>query len=123
MKKLLLTVLALIVMAGAVFASSPAWSQSDCLGQDVVYLSGDFGEASIVTALCPASAVIQENILQNTSTDKTYCYEQSPAAVTCEELEVSSWYSISGADRNTVNPKNDIADNRPGEKRVAILLC
>lgn len=124
MKKLLLTVLALIVMAGTIFAPSKAWSQSDCLIEDAYFQSDYLGDGLITTAICPASAVIQENVLQNNNiAEKTIVYDLTPVATTPEELGVSSWPSISCSMCSTVNSEHDITDYRLGEKRVAILLC
>lgn len=114
MKKFLLSVLALIVLVGTVFAHSTAWSQSDCLYSEACFLSGYSSEGDVITDSQAILTTYPEKTVLLDLIDHfgTFNGVSPVAAVTYEELGVSSWYTISCLNCDTIgNPLNVITYN------------
>lgn len=124
MKKLSLTVLALIVMAGTIFASSSAWSFTPDLTEECFlsdYSAEGVADLRTVEAVDQDFSILQAQYNENkTSGGNALIHSGS---VINEELAVSSWSSISETRCNTVNPVYDITDNGSSQKRVDVRLC
>lgn len=123
MKKLLLPVLALIVLAGTIFSASNSLAQSDCLMPDVeVFLSDTMGNPLFFTSL---SAVNQDLLsVQNPTIIKFNDNGIPPVAITYEESGVSSAVNTLCLGETNVNPEHDITNNGIKSRLgVAVYLC
>ncbi len=125
MKKLCLFVLALIVLAGTLFAPSKAWSQSDCLYSEACFLSGYSSEGDVIADSQAILTTYQEKTILVGQLENYSLYNGiSPVPVTYEELGVSSWYTISCLNYDTLgNPLNVITYNEINRLRINNQLC
>ncbi len=123
-KKLLFCVLAMIAFAGTNFAASDAWGftpdpTEECFLSNYSAVTTGVVDLRIDPTWNKDKTVLHDNVIINTISTNG----QFPVAITNEELEVSSWPSISCLNCNTVNPNHDLIDNALEQKRVDTRLC
>jgi hypothetical protein len=125
MRKLFLAMLAMIVMAGVVFTSSTAWSETGggLVLDKAYYLSECLTNGDVISNL---PFIQTENVyLSALESHKLPNYNKSNFSPpgTIEKPGVFSSPSTSWPNCNIVNSEYATTDTAPGRERVTIYLC